>query len=104
MCMKRIRTSLVLLLMAAPLDMWGAAPDRPATTNGAAASKPASRLTELFPDKVIAKGKGVEVNRSQLDEEIIRFKSQVAGRNQTVPPEQMAMMERQLLEQLIQVQ
>jgi peptidyl-prolyl cis-trans isomerase C len=90
--------------MAAPLDMWGAAPDRPATTNGAAASKPASRLTELFPDKVIAKGKGVEVNRSQLDEEIIRFKSQVAGRNQTVPPEQMAMMERQLLEQLIQVQ
>src|ERR1035441_4448631 len=74
------------------------------STNGAAAPKPASRLTELFPDKVIAKGKDVEVNRSQLDEEIIRFKSQVAGRNQSVPPEQMAMMERQLLDQLIQVQ
>jgi peptidyl-prolyl cis-trans isomerase C len=84
--------------------MWGAAPDQPATTNAATAAKPASRLNELFPDKVIAKGKGVEVNRSQLDDEVIRFKAQVAGRNQTIPPEQMDMMERQLLEQLIQVQ
>jgi peptidyl-prolyl cis-trans isomerase C len=104
MCMKRIRTSLVLLLMAAPLTMWGAAPDQPATTNAAASTKPADKLAGLFPDKVIAKGKGVEVNRSQLDDEIIRFKAQVAGRNQNLPPEQMAMMERQLLEQLIQVQ
>jgi peptidyl-prolyl cis-trans isomerase C len=84
--------------------MWGAAPDRPATTNAAAASKPTSRLTDLFPDKVIAKGKDVEVTRNQLEDEIIRFKAQVAGRNQTVPPAQMDMMERQLLEQLIQVQ
>ena len=99
-----MRTSLVLLLMVAPLPMWGAAPDQPATTNSAAASKPAAKLNELFPDKVIAKGKGVEVSRNQLEDEIIRFKAQVAGRGQTVPPEQMEMMERQLLEQLIQVQ
>jgi peptidyl-prolyl cis-trans isomerase C len=90
--------------MATPLPMWGAAPDQPATTNSAAASKPAAKLNELFPDKVIAKGKGVEVSRNQLEDEIIRFKAQVAGRGQTVPPEQMEMMERQLLEQLIQVQ
>jgi len=99
-----MRTSLVLLLMVAPLPMRGAAPDQPATTNSAAASKPAAKLNELFPDKVIAKGKGVEVSRNQLEDEIIRFKAQVAGRGQTVPPEQMEMMERQLLEQLIQVQ
>ena len=99
-----MRTSLVLLLMVAPLPMRGAAPDQPATTNSAAASKPAAKLNELFPDKVIAKGKGVEVSRNQLEDEIIRFKAQVAGRGQTVPPEQMDMMERQLLEQLIQVQ
>jgi peptidyl-prolyl cis-trans isomerase C len=99
-----MRTSLVLLLMVAPLPMRGAAPDQPAPTNSAAASKPAAKLNELFPDKVIAKGKGVEVSRNQLEDEIIRFKAQVAGRGQTVPPEQMEMMERQLLEQLIQVQ
>jgi peptidyl-prolyl cis-trans isomerase C len=104
MNMKRMRTSLVLLLMAAPLPLWGAAPDRPATTNTTAASKSVAKINELFPDKAIAKGKGVEVNRSQLDEEVVRFKSQAAGRNQNIPPEQMAMMERQLLEQLIQVQ
>jgi peptidyl-prolyl cis-trans isomerase C len=90
--------------MVAPLPMRGAAPDQLATTNSAAASKPAAKLNELFPDKVIAKGKGVEVSRNQLEDEIIRFKAQVAGRGQTVPPEQMEMMERQLLEQLIQVQ
>ncbi len=102
--MKRIRASLVLLLMAAPLPLWGAVPDGPATTNAAPAAKPANRLNELFPDKVVAKGKGVEVNRSQLDDELIRFKAQAAGRNQNIPPEQMGIMERQLLEQLIQVQ
>src|ERR1035437_10119835 len=104
MCIKQIRTSLVLLLMAAPLPLWGAAPDQPATASASAVSKSEAKINELFPDKVIAKGKGVEVSRNQLDEEVIRFKSQVAGRGQTVPPEQMAMMERQLLDQLIQVQ
>jgi parvulin-like peptidyl-prolyl isomerase len=84
--------------------MWGAAPDQPATTNAAAAPKPAAKTANLFSDKLVAKGKGVEINRSQLDDEIIRFKAQVAGRNQAVPPEQMALMERQLLDQLIQVQ
>ena len=90
--------------MAAPLPLWGAAPDQPATASASAVSKSEAKINELFPDKVIAKGKGVEVSRNQLDEEVIRFKSQVAGRGQTVPPEQMAMMERQLLDQLIQVQ
>lgn len=94
----------MLLLLAAPLPMWGAAPDRPAATNAAAAPKPAVKTANLFTDKLVAKGKGLEINRSQLDDEIIRFKAQVAGRNQTVPPEQMALMERQLLDQLIQVQ
>ena len=102
--MKELATSLILLLLAAPLPMWGAAPDQPAATNAAAASKASTKPSSLFAEKVVAKGKGVEVTRSQLDDEIIRFKAQVAGRNQTVPPEQMALMERQLLDQLIQVQ
>lgn len=102
--MKKITPSLILLLVAAPLPMWGAAPDQPVATNAAAAPKPAAKTANLFADKLVAKGKGVEINRSQLDDEIIRFKAQVAGRNQAVPPEQMVLMERQLLDQLIQVQ
>ena len=67
---------------------------------------PSPRLkpTDLFGNTVVAKGKGVEVKRSQLDDEVIRIKAQAAARGQNIPPEQMAMMEQQMLEQLIQVQ
>jgi len=102
--MKITGTSLVLLFVAAALPVRGAAPDRPAPTNTAAASKPAFKASDLFGNKIVAKGKGVEVTRGQLDDEVIRLKSQAAARNQNIPPEQMGQMERQILEQLIQVQ
>ena len=96
--------SLVLLLAAAALPVWGAAPDQPAATNAAAAAKPATKSSDLFGSKVIAKGKGVEVTRGQLDDEVIRIKGDAAARGQNIPPEQMALLERQILERLIQVQ
>jgi peptidyl-prolyl cis-trans isomerase C len=96
--------SLVLLLVAAALPVWGAAPDQPAATNAAAAAKPAMKTSDLFGNKVIAKGKGVEVTRGQLDDEVIRIKGQAAAHGQNIPPEQMPVMERQILEQQIQVQ
>ena len=61
--MKRIASSLVLLLVAAALPVWGAAADRPASTNTAAPSKPAVKASDLFGNKILAKGKGMEVNR-----------------------------------------
>jgi len=61
----------------------------PATTNA-----PAS-------DSVVAKGKGLEIKRSELDQAVARAEAQVAARGRTVKPEQKADMERQLLEQLI---
>jgi len=102
--MRSISTSLVLLLVAAALPASGAAPAQPASTNAAAPSKTPLKPSELFGTKTVAKGKGVEITRGQLDEEIIRIKSQAAGRGQNIPPEQAAMMERQVLEQLMQVQ
>ena len=99
-----MRESFVLLLLATALPVWGAAPDKPASTNTSAAPKPAAKPTSLFGNTIVAKGKGVEVTRGQLDDEVIRLKAQAAGRNQNIPPEQMGMMERQILEQLIQVQ
>lgn len=75
-----------------------------AAETSAAADKPAPKTTDLFPDNVVAKGKGVEVKRSQVDDEVIRVKSQVAGRGQVVSPEQSSLLEKQVLQQLIQFQ
>jgi peptidyl-prolyl cis-trans isomerase C len=104
MYMKRIVESSVLLLMAASLPVWGAAPDRPAATNAPAATKPADSFNSLFGNDVVAKGKGVEVRRSQLDEKVIRLKAQAAARGQSIPPEHLAMVDQQVLDQLIQIQ
>ncbi len=102
--MQKLFKSLTLLLMAAALPVWGAAPDQPSTTNAAAAAKPPAKTADLFGSKVVAKGKGVEVTRGQVDDEIIRIKSQAAAHGQSIPPEQLALMERQILERLILVQ
>jgi peptidyl-prolyl cis-trans isomerase C len=104
MLIKRMIESSVLLLLAASLPAWGAAPDSAASTNGAAPSKPAAKAANPFGDEAVAKGKGVLVTRGQLDEEVIRLKAQAAGRNQSIPPEHMAQVDRQVLEQLIQLQ
>ncbi|MGD0262821.1 MAG: peptidylprolyl isomerase [Verrucomicrobiota bacterium] len=96
--------SLVLLLLATSLPAWGASPDQPVSTNAAAPPVPASKPASLFGNNLVAKGKGVEVKRSQLDEQVIRFKSQAAGRAHPVPPEQTGALEQYLLEQLIQGQ
>ena len=95
---------LVPLLVAIALPVWGAAPGQSASTNAASAAKPAPRGMDLFGGKVLAKGKGVEVTRGQLDDEVIRVKAQAAAHNQNIAPEQMGRLERQILEQLIQVQ
>ena len=65
--------SLVLLLLVAALPVWGAAPDQPAPTNAAAAAKPSMKTSDLFGSKVIAKGKGIEVTRGQLDDEALFY-------------------------------
>ena len=104
MFMKRMIESSVLLLMAASLPVWGAAPDHPASTNATAASKSADPITSLFGNTVVAKGKGVEVTRAQLDDKVIRIKAQAAARGQSIPPEHVAMLDQQMLDQLIQIQ
>jgi peptidyl-prolyl cis-trans isomerase C len=110
MFMKNTSTSLALLLVAAAL----AAPRAPAAspaptkaaapTNTAAPARPALKTTDLFPDTVVAKGKGVEVKRSQLDEDVSRFKTQYASRGQAIPPDQMPEVQRHLLDEIIRTQ
>jgi len=102
--MNRWLESSVLLLLAASLPVWGATPDKPATTDPAGAATPATNPMSLFGSDIVAKGKGVEVSRGQLDDEVIRLKSQAAARGQAIPPEQGEMVDRQVLDQMIQLQ
>jgi parvulin-like peptidyl-prolyl isomerase len=101
--MKRLHRILMPLLAAVLLPA-GRAADSPAATNAASPAKPADKLDGLFPDAVLAKGKGVEVRQSQLDKEVINAKSQLAARGQNVPPEQMAGLELEILNRLIRLQ
>jgi parvulin-like peptidyl-prolyl isomerase len=61
-------------------------------------------MTALFGDPVIAKGKGFEIKRSELDEVMMGVKSTAAARGQTIPPGQLTQIESQLLDRLIQDQ
>src|SRR5438552_5050540 len=85
--MKRINKSLILLLAATSLSALGAAPGQPPPTNAAAAPKSSRKTSDLFPDTDVAKGKGVEVKRSELDEEVIRTRAGLAARQTPVPPD-----------------
>jgi peptidyl-prolyl cis-trans isomerase C len=102
MIMRRIEQYLVLGACLAALSAGSATPDKPVPTNAPNPSAKAKR--DLFADDLVAKGKGFAIKRSQLDDEVIRVKSQAASRNQPLPPEQVAMMEQQILDQLIQIQ
>ena len=93
----------LVLVLAAALLVSAPAPApaaEPAQTNAASAAQSSTSSGET----ILAKGKGVEIRRSQLDKEVAAVKSQVVAEGRTVKPEQVIQMERQVLEQLINVQ
>lgn len=67
------------------------------TTNSTGANK----IADLLGDPVIAKGKGVEIKRSQLDAEMISVQAMARAQQQQIQPDQMMMIERQKLNDLI---
>jgi peptidyl-prolyl cis-trans isomerase C len=76
----------------------------PAVAAAATNSNPAAVMTALFGDPVIAKGKGVEIKESQLDEVVTGLKAAAAARDQAIPPEQLTAIKAQMLDRLIQIQ
>ncbi|MBI4657308.1 MAG: peptidylprolyl isomerase [Verrucomicrobia bacterium] len=58
----------------------------------------------LFEDKILAKGKGVEVKQSQLDEMYVAFKANRAAAGQPVPDAYRRKIEADILEKLIATQ
>src|SRR5712692_5724475 len=60
-----------------------------------------AKAPDLFPDEIIAKGKGVEVKRSPLDEAFVSLKANAAAQGQVIPETQRPVLEARLLERLI---
>jgi foldase protein PrsA len=82
-----------------------AATNAPAST--ATSAKPANAtnaMTALFGDPAIAKGKGFEIKRSELDEVMTGFKSAAVAHGQVIPQARLVQFEGQMLSRLIQVQ
>ncbi|MGH7951371.1 MAG: peptidylprolyl isomerase [Limisphaerales bacterium] len=72
-------------------------------TNSPVNANPDATEAALFGDPVIAKGKGFELKRSELDEVMTGMKSAAAARGQAIPPEQMTNLEGMMLNRLIQI-
>lgn len=78
--MKKI-SKVIVLLAAAPLMAFGVMPDQPGSSNS-----PAS-LDSLFADSVVVKGKGVEVKKNELDNEVVNTRAVFAAQRATPPPD-----------------
>jgi parvulin-like peptidyl-prolyl isomerase len=101
--MTKIKCTLVLICAAAPLLAFGVTADQPVSTNSSPV-KPLLNPGDLFTNSILAKGTGVSVSRSQLDDAMVGIKASAMARGQSIPPEQMAMLEKQILQQLIRIQ
>lgn len=95
-----IHQTKLLFTAALTAACLAAAVAQPAATN----SSGANEITALLSDPVIAKGKGVEIKRSQLDAALIGVKAGLNARGQVVSPDQLVMLERQVLNDIIGLQ
>jgi peptidyl-prolyl cis-trans isomerase C len=118
--MKKIYVAaLTAVLIAVPSSHAVTSTPVPTTANKAPAAAPASTnasttitttnanleaaMTALFGNPVLAKGKGFEIKRSELDEAVSGVRAAATMRGQTISPEQQLLVEQQLLERLIDV-
>ena len=61
-------------------------------------------ITALIDDPVIAKGNGVEIKQSALNEIVLGIKSAAAAHNETIQQKQLFDIEKQMLNRLVQIQ
>jgi len=81
------------------------ADDKPATNAPAGTNAaPTMKLDDLLPDVTVARGKGFEIKRSQLDQTIVSIRSSIAAQGKSITAEQMPIVEVQCLDRLILVQ
>lgn len=78
-----------------------------AASSAATAGAPptaSNKIADLLGDPVIATAKGVEIKRSQLDAEMLNVQAMAAAQRQTIPPEQLGLIEREKLNELVSFQ
>ncbi len=90
-----------IILAAAMAVAVAAMPGAYAVTESTNNPSTSATLAELFGDPVIAKGEGVEIKRSQLDNEMVTIRTSLAQSGQNIPPERMMMIEREALDGLL---
>ena len=89
------------VLVAALATSLVAASTSNAANAGTNGSSGASKIDALLGDPVVAKGKGVEIKRSQLDAEMLNVQAMASARRQQIPAEQVGLIEREKLNDLI---
>ena len=72
--------------------------------HAAATNSSADELASLLGDPVVAKGKGIEIKRSQVDAALIGVKAGLTAQGRAVSPDQMLQFERQVLNDIIGLQ
>ena len=97
--MLRTIQRLVLLLSAACLTLGRAPAAQPVQTSAPSATQSSAPSG----DTVVAKGKGLEIRRSQLDKEVAAAKAQLAAKGRALKADQPGAAERQVLDQLINI-
>jgi peptidyl-prolyl cis-trans isomerase C len=93
-----LKISGCLIAMTA-LTAAAATPD----SQSAASSAPTPSIDELLPDTVVAKGNGFEIKRSSLDKIVLNYQVNAKAHGQEIPPEQLPLLERQALDNLLLV-
>jgi len=96
--MKSFLTICGCLIAMTAFAASAATPASPPTASTATPS-----IDDLLPDNVVAKGKGFEIKRSTLDQAVISYRTSAAAHGQEISAEQMPMLERQQLDQLLLV-
>ncbi|MDB6038628.1 MAG: Peptidylprolyl isomerase, partial [Verrucomicrobiales bacterium] len=94
----KISRDTVIPLVCA-VSLAAAAPTQAAET--AAPEKSPGTTASLFGDKIIVKGKGVEIRSGQLEEAFLSLKANKAANGQDIPIDAEPDVEKQLLERMI---
>jgi peptidyl-prolyl cis-trans isomerase C len=102
--MKVIFTAALAMALTASSVLADTAPAANKSAAAGTNTTASATMASLFGDPVIAKGKGVEVKQSALDEVVLGIKSAAAAHNEPIPPQQLLGIEAQMLNRLIQIQ
>jgi len=101
----KLKRTLFAAIAATAISLPFAHADAPNTMSTASSTNSTTDdITALFGDPVLAKGTGVEVKRSDVDQILSGIKSQYMQQGREIPPDTLTRLEAEMLERLIDIQ